>query len=196
MSKSGCIGAENALLVPLPPAIMTPLYQMVSEWQMFPLCVIWEPLSWSIIVCAIWDVAFTASSFFYFYFLHIHTHKLGACQEIHLHKQRSGFTWIQNSEYVPNIECFQDNDVKAIQNTLASDDYDGTFTSRSQHLELLSTPHAIFSQDKIIWWRFQQLNLFQISCFYSDTVHVLSQFFKVWSNKMWISAGLGAEDWS
>ncbi len=30
MTKSGCIGAENALLVPLPPAIMTPLYQMAS----------------------------------------------------------------------------------------------------------------------------------------------------------------------
>lgn len=40
MTKSECIEAENALLVPLPPAIMTPLYQMASQPQMFPLCVI------------------------------------------------------------------------------------------------------------------------------------------------------------
>lgn len=40
ITKSGCIGAENALLVPLPLAIMTLLYQMASQSQMFPLCVI------------------------------------------------------------------------------------------------------------------------------------------------------------
>lgn len=57
------IGAEYALLVPLPPAITTPLYQMASQSQMFSVCVIWEPLPRSIIVCAIWDMAFTASCF-------------------------------------------------------------------------------------------------------------------------------------
>lgn len=63
MIKSGCIEAENALLVPLPHALRTSPYQMASQSQMFPPCVIWEPLSWSIIVCAIWDMVWAGVRF-------------------------------------------------------------------------------------------------------------------------------------
>lgn len=66
MSRSGCLGAAYALLVlpPPPSAIITPFHQMASQSQMLFSCSILEPLSWSIILCAIGEMAFATSCFF------------------------------------------------------------------------------------------------------------------------------------